>query len=291
MVMIGSCSTKEFPFKSNFLKLPSSDSQLHYIDEGKGDPILCIHGNPTWSFYFRKIISEFKNSQRVIAYDHIGCGYSSRTNNTSYSLEQHIENLNHLVKTLNLKNITLLVHDWGGAIGCGFAVKNQDLIKKVIITNTAAFYSSDTPKRIKILKTPIIGEYLIKKLNLFARAATVMATAKGLSTTTKEAFLAPYNNSHSRSGIANFIKDIPLNKHHPTYSTLEKIEKLLPQLQVPVLILWGMKDFCFHKNFLEKWKRIYPHATVFEREQAGHYLFEDDKKFCLEKINKLFGRT
>jgi cis-3-alkyl-4-acyloxetan-2-one decarboxylase len=284
VVMIDSCSKKEFPFKSNFLKLPISNLKLHYIDEGKGDPILCIHGNPTWAFYFRKIISKFKNSQRVIAYDHIGCGYSSRTDDLSYSLEKHIENLTHLVKTLDLKNITLLVHDWGGAIGCGFAVKHRDKIKQIIITNTSAFYSPDTPKRIKILKTPIIGEYLIKKLNIFARAATIMASAKGLSQETKKSFLAPYHNSQSRSGIANFIKDIPLNKYHPTYTTLKQIEKCLPQFKKPVLILWGMKDFCFHKKFLEKWKSIYPHATIFEKKQAGHYLFEDAEQFCLEKI-------
>jgi cis-3-alkyl-4-acyloxetan-2-one decarboxylase len=282
--MMDSFVKKQFPFESKFFELPTLNAKIHYVSEGQGDPILCVHGNPTWSFYFRKIISEFRHSHQVIAFDHLGCGYSSRIKNFSYQLKDHIINLTKFVENLDLQNITLVVHDWGGAIALGFAVNNISRIKKIVLTNTASFYSSDVPKRIKILKTPIVGEYLIQKFNIFAQAATLMASAKGLSNTVKKSLLAPYNNYDSRLGIAKFIQDIPLNESHPTYKTLLEIEKLLPKLQVPVLALWGMKDFCFHEKFLTKWKNIYPHLKAFEVYDAGHYLFEDAPQYCLEKI-------
>ncbi len=280
-----------YPFSHRHLTFEhcSKKLNLHYVDEGEGEPVLMLHGNPTWSFYFRNMISELKKTHRAIAVDHIGSGLSSKPQDYSYLLEDHIRNLNRLVEHLNLKKITLLVHDWGGAIGLGWAVRNLERIKKIIITNTAAFPSQDIPKRIAILKTPFLGEKAIRSLNLFAWPATFMATSKGLSPAVKKGLLAPYTSPKDRVGIAKFVKDIPLNLTHPSYKSLESIGKQLQNVCCPILILWGMKDFCFHEKFLKKWISIYPHAKVEKFAQAGHYLFEDEPKATLSQIQQFLG--
>ena len=116
----------EYPFEQNFFKTRAG--ALHFLDEGPRDaaPILCVHGNPTWSFYYRRLVREFRENSRVIAPDHIGCGLSEKPQNWSYRLADHVANLEELVLGLDLRRITLVVHDWGGAIGCGVAVRNPE---------------------------------------------------------------------------------------------------------------------------------------------------------------------
>ncbi len=282
---------KLYPFSSRYFTVESQGQKetLHYIDEGQGDPVVMLHGNPTWSFYYRNIIRELKKRHRAIAVDHIGSGLSGKPENYPYRLENHIDNLSQLIKHLDLNNITLIVHDWGGAIGFGWAVQHLDRVKKIVITNTAAFLSQDIPKRISILRTPLLGEKAMRHLNLFAWPATFMATQKGLSPLVKKGLLAPYKNYRTRIGIARFVQDIPLKKSHPSYNCLANIERQLKNISCPILILWGMKDFCFHSKFLDRWQEIYPKAKVHRFEEAGHYLFEDDLDASIAQIVQFVG--
>lgn len=271
----------EYPFESHFLSIQKN--QLHYVDEGSGEVILMLHGNPTWSFFYRDLAKHFSKQYRVIVPDHMGCGFSSKPQDYEYTLKTHVNNLIFLVEKLHLTNITLVVHDWGGAIGMGLATKYPQLIKKIVVMNTAAFRSTEIPKRINILKNPL-GQWFIRRFNGFAGPATYMASAKGLSPLIKKGFTLPYYDYKSRIATAKFVEDIPMNNGHATYQTLKNIEDKLKNLTVPVLILWGEKDFCFTMNFFKRWKDIFPAAKSVTFPKAGHYLIEDEKMSVINEI-------
>lgn len=276
---------KLYPFAPHYFNTPDGH-RMNYLDEGNGDPILCIHGNPTWSFYYRELVNEFRRSHRVIVPDHVGCGLSDKPQNFSYQLADHIRNLENFILHLNLQNITLVVHDWGGPIGIGAALKQKLRISKLVILNTAAFLSKDIPKRIASLRSWIFPNLLIRRANLFCLAATTMTTVKKLRPELKRAYLFPYRNYHDRVAIAGFVKDIPLEHNDPSYQTLSKIEQGLSTLKVPTLFLWGARDFCFNLGFLRKWQKIYPEAHTVIFENAGHYVLEDESEAIVQQIRK-----
>lgn len=273
----------EYPFSSHFLKV-RGDHNYHFVDEGQGEPILLLHGNPTWSFYYRNLIKKFSSDHRVIAPDHIGCGLSDKPQDFQYLLDNHIRNVEELVIKLDLKNITLILHDWGGAIGMGLATRHPERIKKIVLLNTAAFLSETIPFRINICRTPLVGEAFIRAFNGFALPATFMATTKGMKGAVKKGYLYPYNNYKNRIATAKFVLDIPMSKSHPSYDTLKVIEENLPKLKCPVLVIWGKQDFCFNDTFLERWKEIYPKAKFVELGEAGHYVLEDCPERCSSEI-------
>ena len=279
-----------YPFRSQYVALSDTDDlRMHYIDEGAESsdalPLLCVHGNPTWSFYFRNIISHFKKSRRVIAPDHIGCGASSAPQDFSYTLERHIENLGRFIEKKNLKKVDLLVHDWGGAIALGWAVKNPEKVGRIILTNTAGFRSKNIPYRIAIGKIPVVGEFMIRRFNAFARAAIYMAPAKPLNKNVRKGLLWPYRDYRRRIAVARFVQDIPLHSKHQSYDTLHEIEKGLQQFS-SALILWGEKDFCFNQSFLDKWKEIWPDSKIISFSEGGHYLLEDESQACIRAIEE-----
>jgi haloalkane dehalogenase len=283
-----------YPFESHFLELPekrNSPIQLHYVDEGQGEPIVMVHGNPTWSFYFRRVLDTFRKTHRVVAPDHIGSGFSSKPANYSYRLEDHIENLTKLLKNLNLSDITLIVHDWGGPIGLGWATRHPHLVKRLIILNTAAFYSSDVPWRIRLCRIPILGDFLVRRLNLFAGLAPWLATTRGMTPPIRKAYGLPSNSYDNRVGISGFLRDIPVSSSHPSYGTLQKIESRLSMLRCPKLILWGDRDFCFHSGFRRRWQEIFPDAEVKALDYAGHLVLEDAPDECLNAIADFLRRT
>lgn len=288
MVITGELK-KLYPFSSHFLKIQygkNVESDLHYLDEGKGEPVLCLHGNPTWSFFFRELVKSLSKTNRVIVPDHLGCGLSGRPEDFSYRLADHIANVEKLADKLKLDNITLIVHDWGGAIGLGFAMNNLSRIRRLIVSNSAAFVSEDVPKRIAILRSALTNDILIRRANIFSLGAVFMASAKGLRPEVKRAYLLPYDSYKKRVAVAAFVRDIPSDSSHPSYITLRNIEEKLPSLRVPTFLLWGAKDFCFHLGFLKKWQEIFPHSQTKILDQAGHYLMEDEPVESVAAITK-----
>ena len=274
----------EYPFSSHFLTLKGGH-QLHYVDEGPrdGKPIIMVHGNPTWSFFYRNLIKKFSNSRRVIAVDHIGCGLSSKPHDYDYTLENHIENLSELFKAQVLSQLQeknqkfdLIVHDWGGAIGMGLAGNFKEYLDKSVIMNTAAYTDENIPKSIGICKLPVIGERLVRHFNAFAWPATFMAVERPLKPAAKRGYLLPYNNYQNRIATARFVKDIPMSESHPTWPTLKKVESSLKEIPGDKLLLWGEKDFCFSPHFFNRWREFYPEAQTCMLESAGHYLLEDE---------------
>jgi len=265
-----------YPFTSLYFDL--NPYKLHYLDEGEGEVLLFLHGNPTWSFYYRSLIQKFQGRYRCVAPDHIGCGFSDKPQDYDYTLSTHIDNLENLVDFLGLKNITLVVHDWGGAIGMGLAVRKPELIKRLVLFNTASFLSTDIPLRIGLCRIPLLGTILIRNLNLFVRGVLRfgLKRRKRLTQNVRAGYLAPYDTFENRIANLKFVQDIPMQQAVPSYSVIQYIERNLKQFDgYPILIIWGSEDFCFNVKFLNKWREIFPKAEVREVCNAGHLVVED----------------
>lgn len=278
----------EYPFDSHYLDLGGRN--LHYVDEGEGELIFCVHGNPTWSFYYRDVIKQLRKTNRVVAFDHIGCGLSDKPFDYNYTLEQRINDFTTLVKFIGIKKYSLIVHDWGGAIGFGHATRFPESIKSIVILNTAAFLSKSIPFSIGLCKNKFFGDFLVRYLNGFCYPATFMTTKKTLNKNIKKAYLAPYSNPKERVAISEFVKDIPLTQGHRSYETLAGIEEKLSRLDCPKLILWGGSDFCFHDEFFARFRNIYPEADYRYYKNAGHYVLEDAKVETTAELIKFFER-
>jgi len=263
-----------YPFRAQKLEL--GGHLLSYVDEGKGKVIVMLHGNPTWSFFYRNLVLLLREQYRVIVPDHMGCGLSDKPVDYPYRLANHIENLEKLLDHLQIEKHSLVMHDWGGTIGMGYAARHPERIESLVIMNTAAFRSTRIPWRIKVCQTPFLGPLMVRGLNFFARAALFMAVKNRMRRQVKKGFLAPYNSWDNRIAIMRFIEDIPLNCYHPSWEALMEAEGGIEQFKDnPALILWGGKDFCFDDHFFHEWKKRLPKARSIYLESAGHYLLED----------------
>ena len=248
-----------------------------------------VHGNPTWSYYYRNLISLLSREYRVIAVDNMGCGLSDKPQEYPYRLRKHIDNLTEVIKHLEITTCSLVVHDWGGAIGMGYAGQYPERIDKIVILNTAAFRSTRIPMRIRICGLPVFGALLVRGCNGFARPALSMAVARPLKKEIAKAYIAPYDSWRNRVAVHGFVRDIPLSSTHPSYETLVHVEMNLAGLsdgRHPMLILWGGKDFCFNRYFFEEWRRRFPAAESHYFENGGHYILED----CLDDIAPILKR-
>ena len=278
---------EEYPFPSHFFDLDGI--RYHYVDEGQGEPLLMVHGNPTWSFAWRNLIKDLSKDYRVLAVDHVGCGFSDKPQNYPYTLQQHVENLSRFVESMDLKNITLFAHDWGGAIGMGTAVRLPDRFSRIVLMNTAAFRSPRIPFRIAVCRIPLFGTLAIRGLNLFSLAAFWMAVEhrERMTPAVRAGYLAPYDNWNNRIAVLRFVQDIPVKASHRSYETLRNIEEGLERLrQTPMLLVWGMKDWCFHTRYLQEFQQRFPNAETFEIPDGGHYLFEDAHERIIPRVRE-----
>ena len=184
--------------------------------------------------------------------------------------------LQQLVETLDLNDITLFAHDWGGAIGMGCAGRLPERFGRFVLMNTAAFRSTRIPLRIAMCRIPLLGAFGMQGLNLFSSAAVRMAVTRPMSETARAGFLAPYDSWANRTAVKEFVHDIPLKPGHRSYQTLVEVEEsLAAQHEKPMQLIWGMKDWCFSPEFLREFQEYFPSADVHEIADAGHYVFED----------------
>ncbi len=271
------CWRELYPFASHELWLDGV--RYHYLDEGRGDALLLIHGNPTWSFHWRKLVLALRDRYRLVVPDHIGCGLSDKPWPYPYRLSQHVDNLLRLVESLDLRRVTLVGHDWGGATGLGAAVQAPERFARFVLFNTAAFRSRRMPWRIRLCRTPLLGRLLVQGFNGFLRAALHMATSRPkhwLTPQVRAGYLAPYPDWRSRVAVHQFVQDIPLSRRHPSYDTLTAIEAGLGQFRHhPVQLIWGMRDWCFTPHFLERFLEFFPRAEAHRLAEAGHWVVED----------------
>jgi haloalkane dehalogenase len=260
-----------YPFSPKEFTTPAG-ARMSYVDEGprSDTAVLMLHGNPTWSFFYRDLIKQLSPSIRCIAPDHVGMGLSDKPEHYDYSLAGRIADIEALVASLGLKRIRLIVHDWGGAIGFGVAVRRPELFQRIVILNTAAFLSARIPRRIALW-------FLVRGLNGFAGPAVWMAMCRrSLTSDEKRGYLLPYDSWANRVAVHRFVEDIPMEPEHPTRKLLAEIEGRLDALNdTPKLIIWGGQDFCFNDHFLERWRQIFPDAATYRIADAGHYVLDD----------------
>jgi haloalkane dehalogenase len=281
-----------YPFESNYFE--AIGGLMHYVDEGAGPPIVMLHGNPTWSFYYRELIKGLCDRYRVIVPDHIGCGLSDKPQEYPYTLSTHIDNLEQLMDHLDLHDVTLAVHDWGGPIGFGWATRHPQRVGRFIVFNTAVFLRGRMPLRIRICRWPLVSDLAVRRLNAFARAALWMACAdrRRMTPSVAQGYLLPYNSAANRIAIQCFVRDIPFSARVPSYRVLQEIEARLPLLEDrPMTILWGMRDFCFTEQFLVEWIREFPRAVVHRFDNAGHYVVEDAHERIVPIIGTFVEQT
>ena len=265
-----------YPFQSHYFTL--GENRMHFVDEGGGAPLLMVHGNPTWSFYWRNLVVGLRDQWRTIVPDHMGCGLSDKPQKYRYTLAQHIENLLRLIEHLDLREITLLVHDWGGAIGLGAALQARERFNRFVLFNTGAFPPPYIPWRIQLCRLPVVGALAVRGLNVFARAALSMATEKPerMTGAVRAGLLAPYDSWAHRIAIQRFVADIPSTKSHPNWNILAAIERDLPTIaDRPVQMIWGMRDWCFTPECLDRLLQSLPGSQVHRFDDAGHYVIED----------------
>lgn len=288
--------TREYPFQGHFLDLDGL--KLHFLDEGQGDPLLMLHGNPSWSLYYRHLVRELRSDYRVIVPDHIGCGLSDKPADSGYSyrLGQRLDDLDRLIKSLKLeRKITLIVHDWGGMIGMAWAVRNPHRIASLILLNTAAFplpESKKLPWTLRLCRDTQLGAFLIQGFNAFARGAAWIGCKKNkMSAQLRQLYCSPYDSWQNRIATLRFVQDIPLSLEDPSYDLVRATAAGLNQFSThPVCLCWGEKDFIFDRHFLERWREIYPRAEIYSFPDCGHYILEDARDDVVTIIRDFLSR-
>lgn len=284
----------EYPFVPRRRVTPAG-AQMSYLDEGGAgtEAVLMLHGNPTWSYYYRHLVRALAPSIRCVVPDHIGMGASEKPAGYDYTLATRIADVEALVSALGLKRVHLVVHDWGGAIGFGFAARHPELIGRIVILNTAAFASRRIPARIALCKVAGLGPLLVRGLNGFAGPAVSMAMhRRALSADEKRGYLWPYGSWADRVAVSAFVRDIPLEPAHPTWSTLAAVERGLGQFRDrPALVFWGGRDFCFNDHFLARWRELLPQANVHRIADAGHYVLDDAREDVIPPVTEFLGRS
>lgn len=265
-----------YPFDSHHLSVPGG--RLHYVDTrpGAAEGVLLLHGNPTWSFLYRGLVRTLGTARRCVAPDHLGCGLSDKPARYAYTLENHIANAAAVVEACGLRRFDLVVHDWGGAIGLGLARLMPERVGRLVVSNSAAFFLPGLDWRIALCRHPVSGPWLVRGLNAFVWGVTHRAVQRPLSREVRQGYAHPYRNWADRVALWNFIRDIPVETDHPSRKTLDAIDRFLPALRShPMLLAWGMRDWCFHPGFLREWQKRFPAAQVREFQQAGHLVMED----------------
>ena len=241
----------EFSFSKNFFE--RNDLRMHYVDEGQGDPVVMVHGNPTWSFYYRGLINALKDNYRCIVPDHIGCGLSDKPGDAKYdyTLASRVADLDALLKYLDVREkITLIVHDWGGMIGLTWAAKNHEKIKQIVVLNTSAFHLPKTkpmPWQLIFCRMPVLGAILVRGFNGFCRYALKHCTKRRpLGSDVAAKLIEPYDNWNNRIAVHRFVQDIPLKRGERAYDLVSATEAGVGVFKDrPLMVCWGLQDFVF----------------------------------------------
>jgi cis-3-alkyl-4-acyloxetan-2-one decarboxylase len=267
-----------FPFEPRFLS--RGDLTLHYVDEGPPDapPLLFLHGNPTWSYLWRRQIADLSAAgHRCVALDHMGFGRSDKPPHlAAYSLKGHVDNATAFVESLDLRDVTLVAHDWGGPIGLGALLERSERLRGVILMNTWAWeLPSFLPPFLREFRTEGLGEILALGGNLFVESIPGGMARRDPDPEMMAAYRAPFPDYWSRAAPLAFQRDIPLTERDASAPLMASINKRLSDLDVPMLLVWGMRDPVFQPVFLEQWRQLFPGARVVELADASHFLVED----------------
>jgi haloalkane dehalogenase len=266
---------QEYPFQSRYIDLKAG--KMHYVDEGDGqETLLMLHGNPTWSFLYRKMIKELSSRYRCIAPDYIGFGLSDKPADWDYRPQSHVRNLEQFIDQLKLTNITLVVQDWGGPIGMSYAIQYPKNIRNIIVLNSWMWPVKGIPRFELFSRTvggplgKMITHWLPRTfLSLFL---SIGLGEKGIvNRSLLKQYYLPLRSPPERVGIVVLAREILESTHWlgNLWSQRQKVEA------IPALLLWGMKDPAFRENELKKWQSLFKEAKTYRLEKAGHFIQED----------------
>ena len=305
-----------YPFTPKRLDVRPGVS-MSYLDEGprEGEVVVMVHGNPSWSYYWRNLVTELAaprlgKAYRCIVPDHIGMGLSDKPDDGGglrhphgrvdangrppaydYTLAWRVQDLQALLRHAGIDDatpVTLAVLDWGGMIGFGWALTHAAQVKRLVITNTAAFplpAAKAMPWQIALGRDSLFGSFIIRAFNAFSSGASYVGIENKLPAEVRRAYVAPYDSWAHRISTVRFMQDIPLSPADHAWPMLEAAGKALPTFaDRPAFIGWGLKDFVFDKHFLEGFRRALPHAQVSAFEDAGHYVLEDKAQVLVPQI-------
>ncbi len=269
---------------------------MHYLDEGQGEPVVMVHGNPSWCWLYRDLVAELKATHRCLVPDHMGMGLSDRPPDSAYryTLDSRVADFSAWMdKVLPTGPVNLVMHDWGGAIASTWAVRNPDRVKRLVVFNTAAFpmlAGKALPKTLNLVRNTALGAFLVERLNGFAVGAAWTSTNRRLSSAERAAFVAPYDTPNARRATLRFVQDIPLSATDPAWATISSTGDALHTLSdKPMLILWGLQDFVFDRDYFNEWRRRFPRAEAIGFSDAGHYVIEDAKSTILPKVKQFLA--
>ena len=266
---------------------------MSYLDEGPkdGEVVVMLHGNPSWSFYWRNLVAGLRDRYRCIVPDHVGMGLSDRPDDAAYdyTLQSRVDDLDALLSHLGIDGpVTLAVHDWGGMVGFGWALRDPSRVRRLVVLNTAAFplpADKPMPWQLSLGRDSRIGGFLIRAFNLFARGAAWTGTERSLPSDVRRAYIAPYSGWRNAISTLRFMQDIPLGEGDRAWPLLAESARVLPQYaDRPVFIGWGLRDFVFDRHFLDGFTRALPRAQVHAFEDANHYVLEDKHEVLVPAI-------
>jgi haloalkane dehalogenase len=284
-----------YPFEGRFLD--RAGVRLHYLDEGRGEAVVMLHGNPTWSFFYRDLIRGLRDRYRVIAPDHVGCGLSDKPGDDRYAyvLQSRVDDLDALLEHLGLgEGLTLVLHDWGGMIGMAWASRHPERIARLVVLNTAAFLPTPgkrLPWQLRLVRNTPLGPLLVRGLGLFSRGLVRFCAVRPLPAGVRAGYLAPYRSWMERIAVLRFVQDIPVRPGDRSYGLVRWVEEALPRFRaVPMLICWGERDFVFDPSFLAGWRERFPDAEVHSFAAAGHLVLEDAGERILPLVRDFLDR-
>ncbi|MCC6206840.1 MAG: alpha/beta fold hydrolase [Gammaproteobacteria bacterium] len=263
---------KEYPFRSRYFDLPMG--RMHYLDEGESKhAIVMVHGNPAWSFTYRKLVRCLSKRYRCIVPDHIGFGLSSKPKDWDYLPESHAQNLEHLLNHLDVRSVTLIVGDWGGPIGLSYAIQHPDRIRSLIITNSwmwsvRGIFHYEMFSR---FMGGIVGRTLIRKYNFFVKVLMKKMFRAELDPHIHRHYIEPLRKPAERKGCWVFPKQI-LASSAWLSGLWDRREVIAGK---PAMIVWGMRDIAFRDIELKRWKTVFPDAEVHEYADVGHFVQEE----------------
>lgn len=276
-----------FPFEPHFETI--NGFRMHYVDEGEGEPILCLHGMPTWGYLYRKFIKKLSIKNRVIAPDQMGFGKSDVPQNKEYKMEEHVNNLKELLITLDLRDITLVVQDWGGPIGLGFAVDFSGRIKRLVIMNTSVgvMNKDKKPWYAKLEEKGIYDQFI---MNIEGVIKGGIYNKEKITDTMIEAYTSPFPEEKYYIGALAWPKDIPVGRNHPSAAIMQHVRDNLDKLsEKEKILIWGLNDPIFPERTINWWHKIYPNIETHKIPNASHFLQEDAPKKIISIIQNFIG--
>ena len=268
---------------------------MSYLDEGPrdGEVVVMLHGNPSWSYYWRNLVSGLSDKYRCIVPDHIGMGFSDKPEDSTYeyTLQSRVDDVSALLRHLGITGpVTLAVHDWGGMIGFGWALSHAQQVKRLVITNTAAFplpAAKKMPWQLSLGRDSQFGAFIIRAFNAFSSGASYQGVETKMPADVRRAYVSPYNTWSNRISTLRFMQDIPLQPGDKAWPLVAEAGRRLPEFaDRPAFIGWGLQDFVFDKHFLADFRAALPNAEVTAFEDAGHYVLEDKQAVLVPAIRK-----